>query len=253
MDIVQSFYNDLARDYDKLFQDWDSSINEQAVILDKLFKDNKIDKTSNILDCACGIGTQTIGLGKLGYNITASDVSVNAIEEAKLRAQKNNLNVEFKVADFRALEKTFSTKFNAVIAMDNALPHALTKSDLTLAVKSIVSTLKPNGVFIASIRDYDEILKEKPTLTKPYVHKTEKGQRISFQTWMWKGENYNLIQYIIEDEDNLKISKFECEYRATTKGELSSLFTSLGCTATWKFESETGFYQPIIIAKKQEV
>ena len=46
--------------------------------------------------------------------------------------------------------------------MDNALPHMLTKEDLAAAVRSIVDRVKPEGIFVASIRDYDALLQSKP-------------------------------------------------------------------------------------------
>ena len=68
---------------------------------------------------------------------------------------------------------------------------------------------------------------------------------------MWNGENYQLTQYIIDDEDSLKISKFVCEYRAVRREELTDLLLSNGCSeVVWKFPEETGFYQPIVAAKK---
>lgn len=39
MDIIQTFYDNLATQYDKLFQDWEETTKEQALILDKIFKD----------------------------------------------------------------------------------------------------------------------------------------------------------------------------------------------------------------------
>ena len=39
MSITQTFYDNLASQYDKLFLDWQASTQEQAVILDKLFVD----------------------------------------------------------------------------------------------------------------------------------------------------------------------------------------------------------------------
>ena len=98
---------------------------------------------------------------------------------------------------------------------------------------------------------YDSLLAEKPSYSPPYIHKTDNGQRVSFQTWVWEGDNYRLIQYIIEDENKLQISKFECEYRATRHKEMTNLLFSGGCSEVdWKFPEETGFYQPIVIARK---
>ena len=251
MSITQIFYDNLASQYDKLFLDWQATTQEQAAILDRIFTDNGFDKSANILDCACGIGTQAIGLAAIGYTVTGSDISDKEIAEAKERAKKNNVSVRFEHADFCALSAVFSQQFDIVIAMDNALPHMLTGNDLASAVKSIVNQLTSGGIFVASIRDYDALLKNKPPYSPPYIHKTPKGQRVSFQTWTWEDDHYRLIQYIVDDEDSLQVSKFECEYRATRREELTNLLQENGCSeVVWLFPEETGFYQPVVVARK---
>ena len=251
MDITQTFYDSLASQYDKLFLDWQSAVQEQAVILDRLFADNGYDKSAKILDCACGIGTQAIGLAMLGYDMTASDISEGELAEARVRAAKNNAQLSIVNANFCALSDVFADRFDIVICMDNALPHMLTKPDLEAAVKSIVNQIADGGMFVASIRDYDALLTDKPPYSPPYIHKTNEGQRVSFQTCVWSGENYKLTQYIIDDEETLQVSKFDCEYRATRREELIELLLANGCSeVAWKFPEETGFYQPIVIAKK---
>lgn len=252
MNIVQSFYDNLASQYDKLFCDWQSTTREQADILDRLFRSYGFDGTARILDCACGIGTQAIGLAALGYNVTASDISDAELAEARKRAKSNNVDIRFEHADFRALSDAFSERFDIVIAMDNALPHMLSETDLNSAVRSIAKQIEPGGIFVASIRDYDTLLVNKPPYSSPYIHKTDRGQRVSFQTWEWYGDCYRLTQYIIDDEDALQISRFDCEYRATRREELTSLLEANGCSnVVWKFPEETGFYQPFVIAAKQ--
>ena len=251
MSIVQTFYDNLASQYDKLFLDWEATTREQAVILDRLFTENSFDKSACILDCACGIGTQAIGLAAIGYDVTGSDISGGEIAEAKERAKKNGVTVRFEYADFCALSDIFHEKFDIVIAMDNALPHMLTGDALTAAIQSITNQIRDGGLFVASIRDYDALLVEKPPYSPPYIHKTAMGQRVSFQTWSWNGDNYRLIQYIIDDDNTLQVSKFECEYRATRREEMTNLLKANGCSKVeWLFPEETGFYQPIVIARK---
>lgn len=251
MSITQTFYDNLAAQYDKLFLDWQAATQEQAEILDRIFTDNGFGKSSGILDCACGIGTQAIGLAAIGYSVTASDISDAELAEAKQRAKRNNVSVRFEHADFCALSDTFSEQFDIVIAMDNALPHMLTADDLASAIKSIVNQIKDDGIFVASIRDYDALLMDKPPYSPAYIHKTAKGQRVAFQTWSWMDDNYRLIQYIIDDEDSLQVSKFECEYRATRREELTDLLKENGCSeVVWLFPEETGFYQPVVVARK---
>ena len=56
---------------------------------------------------------------------------------------------------------------------------------------------------------------------------------------------------IIEDEETLRIGKFVCAYRATRREELTRLLRDHGCReVAWKFPEETGFYQPIVVARK---
>ena len=251
MSITQSFYDNMASSYDKLFLDWEASIREQADMLDRIFADNGYDRSARVLDCACGIGTQAIGIAGLGYDVTASDISEGELVEARERAARNNVQIRFSQADFTALEDTFAERFDIVIAMDNAIPHMLTAEALESAIRSMAGRISEGGMFVASIRDYDALLKEKPPYSPPYIHQTGNGQRVSFQTWKWEGDNYRLVQYIIDDEDTLQISKFECEYRATRRAEMTELLRKYGCTEVrWLFPEETGFYQPIVIAKK---
>ena len=251
MDITQTFYDNMAAQYDKLFLNWQSTTQEQAVILDRIFREYGFDTTARVLDCACGIGTQAIGLAALGYPVTASDISEGELAEARERAAQNNVEIRFEQADFCALSETFSQPFDIVIAMDNALPHMLTQSALEAAIRSMTHQMAPGGLFVASIRDYDALLQDRPPYSPPYIHKTDKGQRVSFQTWTWDGDHYQLVQYIIDDENTLQVSKFECEYRATRREELTDLLRACGCSeVVWKFPEETGFYQPIVVAKK---
>ncbi|MBQ6075454.1 MAG: class I SAM-dependent methyltransferase [Lachnospiraceae bacterium] len=251
MDIIQTFYDDLASRYDQLFADWQAASKEQAVILDGIFRGSGFDRSARVLDCACGIGTQAIGLAALGYRVTASDISGGELAEAGKRARENGVRIRFEHADFRALSEVFSEQFDIVIAMDNALPHMLTREDLAKAVGSIAARLRPGGLFAASIRDYDALLKTRPPYSPPYVHKTEQGQRVSFQTWDWSGENYKLIQYILDDGKELRAVRSACEYRAVRREELTELLLSNGCReAVWIFPEDTGFYQPVVIVRK---
>jgi SAM-dependent methyltransferase len=251
MNIIQKFYDGMAPHYDKLFYDWKATMHEQAVILQGIFQKFDFDRSASVLDCACGIGTQAIGLASLGYNVTASDISNGELAEAKIRASNAKADIRFENADFCALSDVFSEQFDIVIAMDNALPHMLSSEDLSRAVKSIAGQIRENGIFVGSIRDYDALLSNKPPYSPPYIHQTEKGKRVSFQTWDWKDDRYKLTQYIIDDEGSLEIGKFECEYRATRREELTNLFVANGCKeVAWLFPEETGFYQPIIVARK---
>ena len=250
-DITQTFYDGLADQYDKFYADWQAAVREEAEFLRGIFEAEGFDRGARILDCACGVGTQAIGLAALGYDVTASDISAGEIAKAKKKATENDVSIRFKQADFRALADVFSERFDIIIAMDNALPHMLSAADLAKAINSITGRLKDGGLFVASIRDYDLLLQEKPAYSAPYIHKTDKGRRVLFQTWDWAGDNYRFIQYIIDDEDAPAVSRFACEYRATRGQEITDLLYAGGCSeVSWEMPEATGFYQPLVIAKK---
>ena len=116
MDIIRTFYDQLATRYDKLFLNWQATTHEQAALLDGLFRKNGFDTAASVLDCACGIGTQAVGLAALGYAVTGSDISEAELTEARTRATANGVTIPFARADFRRLEETFDRTFDIVIA-----------------------------------------------------------------------------------------------------------------------------------------
>jgi 2-polyprenyl-3-methyl-5-hydroxy-6-metoxy-1,4-benzoquinol methylase len=104
-----------------------------------------------ILDCACGIGTQALGLAAFGHQVIASDLSQAEVNRAKHEAQIRALDISFHASDMTSLAEIADRDFDVVAALDNALPH-LTADQLSRAVEAVGSKLKSNGLFIASIR-----------------------------------------------------------------------------------------------------
>jgi 2-polyprenyl-3-methyl-5-hydroxy-6-metoxy-1,4-benzoquinol methylase len=101
-------------------------------------------------------------LAKLGFRVTGSDVSEGAVERARSEAAMRGLHIPFYVADMRNLDEVPATGFHAVICMDKALPHFLSEADLAQAAGQIRAKLCIEGTFIASVRDYDEIVPRSP-------------------------------------------------------------------------------------------
>jgi SAM-dependent methyltransferase len=82
------FYNQLSPFYHLVYPDWEASIKRQAADLDAIIKEFFGDGTKRILDVTCGIGTQTLGLAQLGYDLTASDISGGAIERGSMSSYR---------------------------------------------------------------------------------------------------------------------------------------------------------------------
>ena len=97
-----------------------------------------------ILDVGCGGGLISEGLSKIGANVTGVDFVKENIKIARMHAQKNNLNVDYRSLDFEN-EKIIS-KFDIIVIFE-VLEHL---SDWKSFIKKIQSNLKSNGVLIIS-------------------------------------------------------------------------------------------------------
>lgn len=250
----QKFYDELSGDYHLLFEDWDAAVQQQAQILDQLIKKYAPDKANTLLDCACGIGTQAIGLAQLGYKVTATDLSPKAIARAEQEAQQRQLqNITFATADFTQLAASISGTFDIVIACDNALPHLLTEESMNLALKSILSKMNKSGLFLASIRDYDQLISNRPASTLPVVKDNDGSRSIAFQVWNWITPNtYTVNHFTLKgQEEKYDTHLRKTTYRAYQRAELSLLMTTCGFeTIEWLMPEDSGYYQPIVIARK---
>ncbi len=247
------FYNELAEHYHLIFEDWDRSIERQASVIAPLLEERLGPAPLRVLDCSCGIGTQTIGLAKLGHTVVASDVSEAAVRRAEREVGNRGLEVKFHVADMRNLSSISESEFDAALAVDNSLPHLLTDDDLIEALKSICTLLRSRGALIATIRDYDGLLKTRPAFQGPAIFAENGRRRIVHQVWDWQGNQYIVHVYLtLETDSTWETKHFTSTYRALKREELSKCLEICGFNQIeWLMPESTGFYQPIVIARKQ--
>ncbi|HEY7034608.1 MAG TPA: class I SAM-dependent methyltransferase [Thermomicrobiales bacterium] len=249
-----SFYDHLAGDYHLIFADWECAIAWQADVIDRLIRTELGDRSLSILDCACGIGTQAIGLAQRGHRVHATDISATSVDRARQEARRLGASLTFGVADLRTLATQVDDTFDVVLAFDNALPHLLTEDDVGRAVAGMTSRLRPGGLFLASIRDYDRILAERPTGDPPRAFDDETGRRIVFQLWDWAadGLNYDLHLFILSRvDDRWDTREYTARYRALRRDELTAVLGRRGLTdVRWLMPDESGYYQPVVGAHK---
>jgi len=248
---VNGFYDDFAGDYDLLFEDWEASMRRQAAAIGSILERECGVTGATVLDCACGIGTQALGLAKAGFRVTGADLSDGAVQRARLEAAKRKLDIPFHVVDMRNLDEVAAAGFDAVICMDNALPHLLNEADLTRAAEQIRAKLRTGGTFLASIRDYDAIVAQHPVVQGPAFLSDEGKRRIVFQVWDWQDERQYVFHMYITRETSAGWANFHgaSVYRAVLRDEITGILASRGFTnIRWRFPAESGFYQPVVIA-----
>jgi SAM-dependent methyltransferase len=246
-------YDELADHYHLIFENWEATVERQAAVLSSILERQcGLRSAARILDCACGIGTQVLGLAGLGFQVHGSDVSDHAVARARLEASQRGLDIQFSIANMVDLTCLGDSAFDAVICMDNALPHLESAEQLLESTDQIRTRLRSGGVFMASIRDYDRLMEERPVIQGPSSYSDQEGRRIVFQVWDWVDDRrYVFHLYITRQLSEGWQTFHSCAgYRALRKDEVTAeLSQARFRNARWVLPTESGFYQPIVLAQ----
>lgn len=249
--MLKNFYDELSPYYKYIFQDWNASVERQATILDEIIREHFDGNVRTILDAACGIGTQTIGLAPKGYQLTAADISTGELERARLEASTRKLNVSFHVADMRDLQRTFQTKFDLVIACDNAIPHLLADNEIHQAFRQFHEITSDSGGCIISVRDYEALERGGRKLYPRTVHDIPGGKIVIFDCWDFDGDFYDITMYIVEDTGERTVRTHVIRggrYYCVSIARLEKLMKDAGFKSVATLKDR--FYQPLIIGIK---
>ena len=250
--MIESFYDQLSPFYKYIFQDWNASVERHAAILDGVICEYFGADVHSILDAACGIGTQTVGLAEKGYQLTASDISEAAIKRARLEATQRDLNIDFCVADMRNLQQMFQTKFDVVIACDNAVPHLLTDDEIYQAFRQFYQVTSESGGCIISVRDYEAMERGGRKLFPRQVHDTPQGKIVVFDCWEFDGDFYDITMYIVEDtgQEIVKTNVIRSgRYYCVSISKLEKLMKQAGFRNIVTLKER--YFQPLLIGLKR--
>jgi len=247
--VSDSFYDELAESYHLIFDDWDAAITRQREVIARLLPAPANGK--RILDCACGIGTQATGLAMLGYSVEGSDPSVVSIDRARREATTRGVKVEFRVDDMRSLSTAPINSYDAVIAMDNAVPHLESDADIDKALAAMRGRLRSGGIILISLRDYGPLIARRAPSTPPSLYLDGKFRRIVHQVWDWQDDRRYVVHLFITAEklDGWQTRHFVGHYRAIAPNEVAALALCAGFHDVRVLApDETGYYQPMIRA-----
>jgi SAM-dependent methyltransferase len=244
------FYDRLSPFYHLVYADWEASVRRQALELDAVIRELWGPRVATVLDAACGIGTQAIGLAELGYTVTASDLSAGAVARAQEEAARRSLAIEFGTADLRTLSSSQSKRFDVVIACDNSIPHLLSDGEIRLAFVEMHRCTAPGGGALISVRDYDPA-DSSGTKVVPFGLRTDGDRRhLVFQVWDFHGSIYDLSMYFVEDRGGLECTGrvMRAQYYAIPVARLIELMSEAGFRDVRRIDRR--YFQPLIAGSK---
>jgi len=252
--MISNYYDQLSPHYQNIHQDWNESVQRQADILDGVIREHfNGSPLRSVLDAACGIGTQCIGLAEKGYKLAASDISSASIEEARSEAHKRGLVIDFEIADMRQVWNHYGRTFDVVIACDNAIPHLLSDEDILQAFEQFYQCTRPGGGCIISVRDY-AAMERGPAAGKLYprtVHMVPEGKIVIFDHWAFEGDFYDITTYVVEDRGQAMANTHVIRggrYYCVSIARLEALMAQAGYVDV--VTQREGFYQPLIVGQR---
>jgi SAM-dependent methyltransferase len=252
--MIETYYDQLAPYYKFLLQDWEASVLRQAAVLDGVIREFFGPDARRILDAACGIGTQSLGLAQRGYTVAASDISPVAVAHAQAEAVKLGLPITFGVADMRHLATAYPQPFDVVMACDNAVPHLLSEAEILQAFEQFCRCTLPNGGCIISVRDYARLEERSGKKLYPRtVHPTPDGRIVVFDLWEFDGDYYDFTTYIVEDKNETTATAHVIRggrYYCITVAALEKLLRQAGFLRVVTLTDT--FYQPLVIGLKAQ-
>ena len=156
------------------------------------------DKNARILELCCGSGRLTIPIAK-EYHICGIDNSCSMLEQARLKATSEGLEIDFIEADIRTLD--LPDKYDFIFIPFNSIHHLYQNQDLFDTLNVVKKHLKDEGLFLLdcynpNIRYIVEAEKE---LNKMAEYNTDDGRKV-------------LIKQMMKYENKTQINRIEWHY-----------------------------------------
>jgi ubiquinone/menaquinone biosynthesis C-methylase UbiE len=153
---IEDFYAQLASAYDT-FTEWEKRWTREQHFFQSLI--NLYNITSAI-DAGCGTGFHSLLLSHLGVNVVAADLSKEMLHITERNAKKYCTPLTIVQSSFQELSQNIPQPVDAVFCLGNSFPHCLSKKEQQRAIQNFFSVLKPNGVLILQLLNYERILQQ---------------------------------------------------------------------------------------------
>jgi len=214
-----SVYDRLMRDVD--YQSW-------AERYASLLRSAGVS-AGHVCECACGTGSLTLPLARMGYRMTGIDLSSEMLSAAAAKAKDAGLDIPFVRQDMTRL--TLHRRQDAVLATCDGVNYLTSVKQLRAFFTAAHKSLKPGGVLI-----FDVSTPEKLSVT---LGMNTLGSRDEDISYIW--QNYYdkrtrivdlKLSFFVRNE-NGTYDRFEesQRQRAHSREELESLLSECGFSA----------------------
>ena len=124
---------------------WEMASEEVGHVISLL----RIEPGAKVLDLCCGVGRHSIELARRGFKVTGVDITPHYLREARHKAKKAKLNIEFIKDDMRNFRRR--NAYDVVINLFGSFGYFRDQRDDYRVAKNAYSSLKKNGSFIIEL------------------------------------------------------------------------------------------------------
>jgi 2-polyprenyl-3-methyl-5-hydroxy-6-metoxy-1,4-benzoquinol methylase len=181
---------------------------EAKRLVELISKNLNLNANPSVLDMACGAGRHAVTFAKLGFKVTAIDISQRLISEAKRSAEQAGIEIDFVLSDI--LEYESNKRFDLVINLFTSIGYFENDEENYAVIKKALSLLKPDGYFIIDYFNKDFLMKN----LVPTTVFSENGLKITQNRSI---EGTRIVKKIIIENNGYKeqfyesVRLFSCE------------------------------------------
>lgn len=115
----------------------------------------------SILEVGCASGELAWNLAESGATVTAIDLNKPLL--AMARENRGHERVKYQWANMLHIARLFGrSKFDGVVCYGNTLVHLMNPMQMRDFFSGVRTVLKPGGIFLLQVLNYDKIFDEKP-------------------------------------------------------------------------------------------
>lgn len=154
-------YSNLLEYYDELFPVEKTRLDFIESTAAHYQKEKGVRNIVKVLDLGCATGTTAIQLMRRGMDLVGIDNNDQMIQSASRRNPEPKTNARFFLMDMTKIDKYFSKDcFDIVLCLGNTMVHLKELEEIEGLIKAVHTVLKPGGMFIFQLINYEMILSE---------------------------------------------------------------------------------------------
>jgi glycine/sarcosine N-methyltransferase len=184
---VKKFFNNVSSFFDNM-TDAKKVISMRKELLKKFIPEN----AATAADLGCGTGSDSISLALNGLGVTGFDISEKMIEKAKSNAKKYKVKSNFFNYPINKIPTIFNSSFDLAVSLGNSMALVEEKY-LSKSIQKIYDILKPNGIFIMQILNYDVIKKSNSRIVN--ITENSPNMYIRFYDIFEMPMNFNILRF----------------------------------------------------------